>query len=327
MLPRASVEATDATTNLSTRSLTTLPTNVTLAIDCMGGDHGPHVTVSAAVNFLEQRPAARVILVGREDAIASELARLGKTADAEGRLVIRPAAEVVAMDDAPLTALRGKKDSSMRVAIELVKRGEADACVSAGNTGALTLISWRVLGMVRGIDRPAIVSVLPTMTGTTYMLDLGANVDCTAEHLEQFAMMGATLVSAVEHRERPSVGLLNIGSEVIKGNEVVKQAGERLRASGLNFIGNVEGDDIYKGKCDVIVCDGFVGNVALKTSEGLAQMTRYSTARGRPPRTRCRPRRAPASIRRARCAGCRSRGAAGESRRYPTPSAAGVARR
>jgi glycerol-3-phosphate acyltransferase PlsX len=161
----------------------------------------------------------------------------------------------------------------MRYAAELVKSGEAQAAVSAGNTGALMAISRFVLKTLPGIDRPAIISVLPTMKGgTTYMLDLGANVDCTAEHLLQFGLMGATLVSAVEHKERPTVGLLNIGEEAIKGNEVVKQAAELLKGSGLNFVGNVEGDGIYKGGCDVIVCDGFVGNVALKTTEGLAQM-------------------------------------------------------
>ena len=176
------------------------------------------------------------------------------------------------MDDAPATALRRKPDSSMRIAIELVKSGEADACVSAGNTGALMAISWFVLRMLPGIERPAIASFLPTQKGRVCVLDLGANVDCTAEHLLQFAVMGSCLVSAVDHSERPSVGLLNIGEEEIKGNEVVKQAAELLRDSGLNFYGNIEGTDIYKGTTDVIVCDGFVGNVALKTSEGLAQM-------------------------------------------------------
>jgi glycerol-3-phosphate acyltransferase PlsX len=176
------------------------------------------------------------------------------------------------MDEAPAQALRGKKDSSMRVAIDLVKSGEAHACVSAGNTGALMAISRFALKTLPGIDRPAIISVLPTVSGRTYMLDLGANVDCEPEHLLQFGVMGATLVGAVEHKDRPSVGLLNIGEEAIKGNEVVKRAAELLRASELNFIGNIEGNDIYRGKADVVVCDGFVGNVALKTSEGLAHM-------------------------------------------------------
>jgi len=177
------------------------------------------------------------------------------------------------MDEPPTTALRYKKDSSMRVAINLVRSGEAHACVSAGNTGALMAISRFVLRTLPGIDRPAIATVLPNMRGThTYVLDLGANVDCTPEHLLQFAIMGAMLVAAVEHKERPTVGLLNIGAEDIKGNEAVKQAAELLRASGLNFHGNVEGDDIYKGTTDVVACDGFVGNVALKASEGLAQM-------------------------------------------------------
>jgi glycerol-3-phosphate acyltransferase PlsX len=176
------------------------------------------------------------------------------------------------MDESPALALRGKKDSSMRVAINLVKSGEAQACVSAGNTGALIATSRFVLKMLPGIDRPALAVVLPTIRGHTYVLDLGANVDCTAEHLLQFGVMGATLVSSVENKAKPSVGLLNIGEEDIKGNEVVKQAAELLRDSGLNFFGNIEGDDIYKGTTDVVVCDGFVGNVALKTSEGVAQM-------------------------------------------------------
>jgi glycerol-3-phosphate acyltransferase PlsX len=188
------------------------------------------------------------------------------------RLRVHHASEVVKMDDPLPVALRTKKDSSMRVTADLVKRGEADAGVSAGNTGALMAVSRFVLKTLPGIDRPAIASTLPSRNGSTYMLDLGANVDCTAEHLLQFAIMGSALVAAVEHKERPSVGLLNIGEEEIKGNDVVKQAGELLRASGLNFQGNVEGDDIYKGTVDVVVCDGFVGNVALKTSEGLAKL-------------------------------------------------------
>ncbi len=238
----------------------------------MGGDHGPRVTVPAALEFLRRNADASVILVGSSDAIASELGRHRKSPDE--RVRVQPASEIIAMDEPPANALRNKRDSSMRVAVDLVKSGEAGASVSAGNTGALIAISRFVLKMLPGIDRPAIISVLPTMTGRTYLLDLGANVDCAPEHLLQFGLMGASLVAAVEHLDRPTVGLLNIGEEAIKGNEVVKQAGELLRSSGLNFIGNVEGDDIYKGKADVIVCDGFVGNVALKTSEGLAQMLR-----------------------------------------------------
>ncbi len=242
----------------------------TISIDCMGGDHGPSVTVPAAVEFLSCHPDGRVILVGLSSAIESELRQVG--ADTRSRWKIVHASEVVEMDDAPALALRSKKDSSIRVAVELVKSGDAQAFVSAGNTGALMAISRFVLKTLPGIDRPAIVSVLPSMKGSTYVLDLGANVDCGPEHLLQFAIMGSILAESVEHKERPTVGLLNIGEETIKGNEVVKKAAELLRESGLNFIGNVEGDDIYKGKCDVIVCDGFVGNVALKTSEGLAQM-------------------------------------------------------
>jgi glycerol-3-phosphate acyltransferase PlsX len=243
---------------------------LTIALDCMGGDYGAPVTVEAAVRFLERQPAARIILVGLQHEVEAELKR--HRVSTGTRLSVRPASEVVAMDEPPAQALRGKRDSSLRVAVDLVKEGEADACVSAGNTGALMAISRFVLKMLPGIERPAIASFLPTLRGRTCVLDLGANVDCTAEHLLQFAVMGSCLVSAVDQVERPSVGLLNIGEEDIKGNEVVKQAAELLRDSGLNFYGNVEGTDIYKGTTDVIVCDGFVGNVALKTSEGLAQM-------------------------------------------------------
>lgn len=244
--------------------------DITVAIDCMGGDHGPHVTVPAALTFLRAQPEVNIVLVGLEDAIRIELK--AHKAEIGPRLRIRHASEVVTMDESPALALRNKKNSSMRVAVDLVKTGEANACVSAGNTGALMATSRFVLKMLPGIDRPAIAGVLPTMRGRTYVLDLGANVDCAPEHLVQFAIMGSALVAAVEHKAHPSVGLLNIGEEAIKGNEVVKQAADMLRASAINFAGNVEGDDIFKGKTDVVVCDGFVGNVALKTSEGLAQM-------------------------------------------------------
>jgi phosphate acyltransferase len=243
---------------------------VSIALDCMGGDHGVSVTVPAAVRFIALHPEASIILVGRPEIIEAELKRQRVTIG--DRLSIRGAPDVVTMDEPPAQALRGKRNSSMRVSIDLVKDGVAHAAVSAGNTGALMAISRFVLKMLPGIERPAIASFLPTIKGRTCMLDLGANVDCEAEHLLQFGVMGACLVSAVEHVQRPSVGLLNIGEEQIKGNETVKEAAELLRASGLNFYGNVEGTDIYKGTTDVIVCDGFVGNVALKTSEGLAQM-------------------------------------------------------
>ena len=240
---------------------------VTVAIDCMGGDHGPDVTVRAALDFVRKHEDVRVILVGLEEKILPFLAK----AEHE-RISVRHASEVVAMDESPALAIRNKKDSSMRVAIDLVKQGEADACVSAGNTGALMAISRFVLKMLPGIDRPAICAVLPTITGHVHVLDLGANVDCSPGHLLQFGIMGASLVSAIEHRERPTVGILNIGEEDIKGNDVVKRAAELLKDSGLNFIGNIEGDGLYKGEAEVIVCDGFVGNVALKASEGLAQL-------------------------------------------------------
>lgn len=244
--------------------------DVTLAIDAMGGDHGPTVTIPAAVEYLRSFPNDTIVLVGIPDSIEAELKALG--AQTGVHLRIHPATEVVGMDEQPQSALRGKKDSSMRVSINLVKSGEALACVSAGNTGALMATARYVLKTIAGIDRPAIASYLPTRKGQVCMLDLGANTDCTAEHLLQFALMGSTLATALEHKANPSVGLLNIGSEDIKGNEVVKQAAQLLRESDLNFYGNVEGNDIFKGTTDVVVCDGFVGNVALKTTEGLAQM-------------------------------------------------------
>jgi len=236
----------------------------------MGGDHGPVVTLPAALSLARDDADVRLLLVGRQAEIEPLIAGAG---DVSERLEIVHADEVIGMDEPPAQALRGKRSSSMRIAINLVKDGRADAAVSAGNTGALMAISRFVLKTLDGIDRPAIASALPNQKGgTTTMLDLGANVDSSAEHLLQFAVLGSALVSALEERERPTVGLLNIGEEVIKGNEVVKQAAELLRASPLNFHGNVEGNDIFKGTTDVVVCDGFVGNVALKTSEGLAQM-------------------------------------------------------
>ena len=246
-------------------------TDIVIAVDCMGGDHGPRVTVPAALAFQRRHPETVMILVGQREAL--EAALRAANASVGARLQLRPATEVVDMDEPPAQALRYKKDSSMRVAVNLVKSGAAHACVSAGNTGALMAISRFVLKTLPGIDRPAIATVLPNMRGGwTYVLDLGANVDCTPEQLMQFGVMGAMLVAAVEHRERPTVGLLNIGIEDIKGNETVKQAADLLRGSGLNFHGNVEGDDIFKGTTDVVVCDGFVGNSVLKASEGVATM-------------------------------------------------------
>ncbi len=244
--------------------------DITIAIDAMGGDHGPHVTVPAALKALAGDNQLNIVLVGLKDAIYAELK--AQKASESARLRVHHASEVVLMDESPQSALKNKKDSSMRVAINLVKSGEAHACVSAGNTGALMATSRFVLKTLPGIDRPAIASAMPSEKGNTYMMDLGANADCTAEQLLQFAVMGAMLVSCVEHKPEPTIGLLNIGSEDIKGNEVVKQAGELLRASHLNFYGNIEGDDIFKGTTDLVVCDGFVGNVSLKTTEGLAHM-------------------------------------------------------
>ncbi len=243
---------------------------VTIAVDAMGGDHGPSVTIPASLAFLEEAPQARIIAVGTPERLEAALAHARSSA--KDRLTLKSAAEVVEMTESPALALRTKKDSSMRIAINLVKDGTAHACVSAGNTGALMAISRFVLKTLPGIDRPAIAGQLPSKKGVTTALDLGANVNCTPEQLLQFAVMGSALVAAVEGIERPTVGLLNIGEEDIKGNEMVKETAELLKRSGLNFYGNVEGSDIYKGTTDVVVCDGFVGNVALKTSEGLATM-------------------------------------------------------
>lgn len=243
---------------------------ITVALDAMGGDHGPSVVVPAALAILQEYAELNLILVGQEEAVRAELGRAG--ARERTRLSLCPASQVVGMDEPPSQAVRTKKDSSMRVAINLVKSAEADACVSAGNTGALMAMSHFVLKMLPGIERPAIVTAFPNLHGQVHILDLGANIDCTAEQLLQFGIMGSILVAATEAKASPSVGLLNVGTEDIKGNEIVKKASQLLRASGLNYVGYVEGDAIYTGKVDVIVCNGFVGNVALKTSEGLAQM-------------------------------------------------------
>ncbi len=241
---------------------------ITLAVDCMGGDHGLASTLPACRAFLESHPRAHLLLVGLPDALQDF---------SHPRAQVVPASEVVSMDDLLEVALRKKKDSSMRVAIAQVKAGAAQAAVSAGNTGALMAIARYVLKTLDGIDRPAIATQLPNILGkTTTVLDLGANVDCQPEHLFQFAIMGSALVSVLNNDENPTVGLLNIGEEVIKGNEIIKKTGQLLRSAAnngdLNFYGNVEGNDIYTGIVDLVVCDGFVGNVALKASEGLAKM-------------------------------------------------------
>ena len=245
--------------------------DITVAVDAMGGDHGAHVTVPAVLRFLARHPDVNIVLVGVPDALEAELR--ARKASVGPRLRIHPASEIVTMDETPQSALKNKKDSSMRVAINLVKSGEANACVSAGNTGALMATARFVLKTINGVERPAIAKMMPTASGgETCVLDLGANVDCTPEQLTQFGIMGASLVGAVQGKEQPSVGLLNIGSEEIKGNESVKAASELLRASKLNFHGNVEGNELFTGTVDVIVADGFTGNVALKTTEGLAKM-------------------------------------------------------
>jgi len=241
---------------------------ITLAVDCMGGDHGPTVTLEACRHFLTGHPDAHLLLVGLPQALQHFQ---------HPRATLVAASEVVTMEDPLEVALRRKKDSSMRVAIEQVRDGKADVAVSAGNTGALMAIARYVLKTMEGIDRPAIAGQFPNAKGgATTMLDMGANVDCSPQHLLQFALMGTALVSVLNGDENPTVGLLNIGEEDIKGGENTKKTAELLRSAAksgdLNFYGNVEGDDIFHGTVDIVVCDGFVGNVALKASEGLASM-------------------------------------------------------
>ncbi|HEY5758080.1 MAG TPA: phosphate acyltransferase PlsX [Steroidobacter sp.] len=243
---------------------------VTIAVDAMGGDHGPSVTVPAALSALQRDADLRITLVGLKDPVQALLN--GAAAPLLSRIQLREASQVVTMDEKPQEALRKKKDSSMRVAIDLVKSGEADACVSAGNTGALMATARFVLKTIEGIDRPAIISRIRARHGHTHMLDLGANSQCSAEHLYQFAVMGSVVASDMHGIARPRIGILNIGEEETKGDSVVQDAARLLSASQLNYIGFVEGDDIFSGEVDVVVTDGFTGNVALKTMEGLANM-------------------------------------------------------
>jgi phosphate acyltransferase len=236
----------------------------------MGGDHGPSVTVPAAIEAVRQDPELRVILIGLREPVDAAMSSSSRSVS--DRIVVREATQVVSMDEKPQDALRKKKDSSMRVAIDLVKSGEADACVSAGNTGALMATGRFVLKMIEGIDRPAIISRIRARHGHTHMLDLGANSECTGEHLFQFAVMGSVVASDMHGIERPRIGVLNIGEEEMKGDSVVQEAAKLLSNSSLNYVGFVEGDDIFSGEVDVIVTDGFTGNVALKSIEGLAKM-------------------------------------------------------
>jgi glycerol-3-phosphate acyltransferase PlsX len=247
-----------------------LSQNITIAVDAMGGDHGPSVTVPASLRLLRETPELQIILVGSESVIQSLVS--GREGEFGARLRVQNATQIVEMDERPQDALRKKKDSSMRVAIDLVKSAEAQACVSAGNTGALMATARFVLKTLPGVDRPAILSRIPAHHGFTYMLDLGANADCTPEQLFQFAVMGSVVAADIDGVSRPRVGLLNIGEEDMKGNERVQQAAKYLSASPLNYIGFVEGNDIFSDEVDVVVTDGFTGNVALKTIEGVAKM-------------------------------------------------------
>ncbi|AUB68527.1 TPA: phosphate acyltransferase PlsX [Legionella pneumophila] len=245
--------------------------NITIAIDVMGGDHGLDIVIPACIRAIKSNPDLKLLLVGVQDKISASLKKYGMLSCQQFTIV--HASEVVTMDELPSHALRNKKDSSMRIAINLVKEGRAQACVSAGNTGALMATARYVLKTLPGIDRPAIVSELPTMGGKTRVIDLGANVDSCAEHLFQFAVMGSALIQAIENKPKPKIGLLNIGVEEIKGNDQVKRTAHMLaECSVMNYVGYVEGDHFYSGDVDLVVCDGFVGNVALKASEGLAKL-------------------------------------------------------
>ena len=243
---------------------------ITLSIDAMGGDRGLSATIPAALEIVARHSRVRLILVGDARRIERRLEAAG--AGGHARLEVAGASEIVEMDDSPAFALRKKKDSSMRVAINLVQDGRADACVSSGNTGALLATARFVLKTIPGIDRPAICASLPRMDGQTYVLDLGANVDSPPEILLQFGLMGSLLVNCLEGEANPTVGLLNIGVEDIKGNDTIKAAAKLFKHSALNYVGYIEADDIYAGDTDLVVCDGFVGNVALKATEGAAQM-------------------------------------------------------
>ncbi|MFO7703938.1 MAG: phosphate acyltransferase PlsX [Halopseudomonas sp.] len=245
-----------------------MSTSVRLAIDVMGGDFGPRCIIPAVARSLQTTPDLHVLLVGSPEPIAQLCAQYRIPAD---RFQLVPTTQVILADDPPASVLRGKKDASMRVAIELVRDGHADGCLSAGNTGALMVLSRALLGTLAGIERPAIMAALPVAGKSCFLLDLGANVDCSARQLLEFAIMGSEAVSEIAGIDRPRVGLLNIGSEVNKGSQNVREAARLLRDSDLvNYLGHVEGDALFRGDVDVVVCDGFVGNVVLKASEGLA---------------------------------------------------------
>ena len=247
---------------------------ITLAIDAMGGDYGLQTTVPAAIEILQTYPQIKLILIGDAEQINMKLHDLGAQSGTESsdRLLIQHASQVIEMDDSPVTALRKKKDSSMRVAINLLKDGRADGCVSAGNTGALMATARFVLRTIEGIDRPAICTALPRLEGYTHMLDLGANIDTSPAVLLQFGLMGSQLIKCLDGKNNPTVGLLNIGVEEMKGNESIKATAALFKDSNLNYIGFVEADEIYTGNTDLVVCDGVLGNIALKASEGVAQM-------------------------------------------------------
>ncbi|WP_372739562.1 phosphate acyltransferase PlsX [Neptunomonas sp.] len=246
---------------------------VTLSVDAMGGDFGPHVILPACLSALKRYPYLKILLIGEIDQLESLLSKQRFAESIMSRLVLVPSGDSVSMDEKPSSAIRHRQNSSMGLAVKAVAEKQADACVSGGNTGALMAFGRLTLKMLPGIERPAIVASVPTMNGHCYMLDLGANVDCSAAHLLQFAIMASVMVEAVDNKPQPTIGLLNVGEEMVKGNEQVRLANDLVRQQqGLNYIGYVEGNDVFAGKADIVVCDGFVGNVTLKSSEGLARL-------------------------------------------------------
>jgi glycerol-3-phosphate acyltransferase PlsX len=250
-----------------------LSNRVTLSVDAMGGDFGPHVILPACISALKRYSYLKILLIGEIEQLDAVLLKQNCPQLLMSRLELVPAGESVSMGEKPSSAIRHRQDSSMCLAVKAVGEKRADACVSAGNTGALMAFGRLILKMLPGIDRPAIITSVPTVAGHCYVLDLGANVDCSAEHLLQFAIMGSVMVEAVDQKLQPTVGLLNVGEEVIKGNEQVRLADKLIRQqAGLNYIGYIEGNDVFGGKADIVVCDGFVGNVVLKSSEGLARL-------------------------------------------------------
>jgi len=244
---------------------------VRIALDAMGGDLGPELLIDGALSAIDKRRDLEVVLLGPEELLKEQVAQRAGSGNGTGNLSIVHAPQTVSMHESPVDAVRKKKDSTVMVGFDLVKNGQADAVVSAGNSGATMAAAVRKLGRLKGISRPGIASLFPTLKDPVMLMDIGANVDCRSQHLFQFAIMASSCSGLLLNIDRPRIGLLSIGEESGKGNTLIKKTHDMLKSSSLNFIGNVEGRDVYKGDVDVIICDGFVGNISLKISEGLAE--------------------------------------------------------